>query len=75
MTPFHDGMLMTPGFLLTMPPSCRTCVICGALRNCSLWSRNWLLSGGIVLSPPTLSRLGMPPTPFGAWQRTQARST
>ena len=39
-TPFHDGMLITPGFLLRMLPSVRICVIAGAARNCSLGSRN-----------------------------------
>src|SRR5450759_3320422 len=52
MTPFHDGMLMMPGFLDTMPPSSRTCVICCAFVNCSSWARKVLLSGGMVLSPP-----------------------
>ncbi len=75
MTPFHDGMLMTPGFLLMMLPSFRTVVIWAALWNASDGSRKALLSAGMVSSPPTFSRLGTPPTPLGAWQRTQAKAT
>ena len=38
-TPFHDGMLMTPGFLLRMLPSYHDVVIWAALWNCSEVSR------------------------------------
>jgi hypothetical protein len=29
----------------------------------------------MVSSPPTFRRFGTPPTPFGAWQRMQAKAT
>ena len=38
-TPFHEGMLMTPGLWLRMLPCIMTCVICTALWNCSDGSR------------------------------------
>ena len=53
----------------------RTCVIWAVLVNASVLSRKALLSGGIVSSPPTFRRFGMPPVPSAPWQRTQANCT